>query len=242
MLLLAVLFTDNEQAVQSKFSGLDLAALGVSFGDGSSALSANGTLVYRGAAFEYSMTDVGGIDAKYHIFCDKGMEARALLGLGLGGAIASGGHVSAIIKGLLSLGEVLGSALDATAIYWQPASVISAFSYYAEAVSQYDLGGAFPSLVTIGFDTSTHDSVQTLGLAYLCGQELLFERGGLPLNEAMRYVVRLVHDMATNGAIKHQIDVPGLDDAERLLLSPSDERNLVVVHRIDGQNGFNRAG
>jgi hypothetical protein len=162
--------------------------------------------------------------------------------LRLGAPVASGQHVPAVIKTLLLLGESLGTELDAKAAFWRPASVVSGFSYYAETVRQYDNGAAFPCLVSIAFDTSTDENIRTKGLAWLAGQELVFERGQLPVNEAMRYVVRLVHDIATNGAVETAMEVPGMSDSERLILTPDAEKSALFVRRKHVQNGVKSAG
>jgi hypothetical protein len=240
---LFLLFACDEAELRSQFGKVDFADQGVNFADGSSSARSTGTLIYKGAAFDFAMASATNPAAKYHIFCDVDLTGiRSSLSLSLGAAVASGQHVPAIVKAMMLLGEILGSALNAKATYWQPASVVAGFGYYSDSVSQYNNGAAFPSLVSIGFDTTADDSIRTTGLGWLSGQELVFERGGLPVHEAMRYVVRLVHDMATNGAIDHIMDVPGMDDSEHLRLTPDVAENALVVRRTYIQNGANTAG
>lgn len=239
----SLLFDVDERVLRASFKLMPFAELGIYFGDGSTPDRGIGTLVYRGAVFDYAIEASEKPTADHEIFCGTDLGAiRTAISLGLGGAVASGQHVSPVIKALMLLGESLGAELGARAAFWRPASVVSGFSYYAETVRQYDAGAAFPCLVSIGFDTSTDDNIRSQGLAWLSGQELVFERSGMPVNEAMRYVVRLVHDIATNGAVNNVMEVPGMSDDERLFLNPDTEKNALLVHRKYVQNGVNPAG
>lgn len=240
---LFLLFDIDETELRASFRAIAFAELGIFFGDGTTPDSGSGTLLYRGAAFDYAIDRALKPKADYHIFCDSDLAAtRSAISLKLGAAIASGQYVPAVIKALLLLGESLGTALNAKAAFWQPAIVVSGFGYYAEAVRQYDDGAAFPSLISIAFDTSTDENIRTNGLAWLSGQELVFVRGSLSVSEAMRYVVRLVHDIATNGAVERMMDVPGMSDSELLVLSPDVQESVLTARRKLVQNGVNPAG
>ncbi len=240
---LYLLFACDDAELREQLKKMDFAEQGVNLADGSSSERSTGTLIYRGAAFDFVIANTSNPVAKYHIFCDSDLAAiRSSLGLSLGAAVASAQQVPAVIKAIMMLGEILGSALNARATYWEPASVVAGFRYFSESVTQYDNGAAFPSLVSVGFDTTTDDSIRTTGLSWLSGQELVFERDGLLVNEAMRYVVRLVHDMATNGAVDRIMDVPGMDDSEHLTLTPDVAENALIVRRTYIQNGANTAG
>jgi len=46
-----VLCTSDGRELQALFSGLDFSSLGMMFGDGTTAASINGSLIYRGATF-----------------------------------------------------------------------------------------------------------------------------------------------------------------------------------------------
>lgn len=238
-----LLFEADQRELRASFKLVPFAELGICFGDGSTPDGGSGTFIYRGAAFDYSIDVRQKPTADHEIFCDTDLGAtRSAISLKLGRAVASGQHMPPVIKALMLLGESLGAELGAKAAFWRPASVVSGFSYYAETVRQYDDGAAFPCLVSIGFDTSTDDNIRSQGLAWLSGQELVFERGGMMVNEAMRYVVRLVHDIATNGAVNNAMEVPGMNDDERLMLTPDVEKNALFVCRKHVQNGVNPAG
>lgn len=240
---LFLLFDIDEKELRASFRAIAFAELGIFFGDGSTASGASGTFIYRGASFDYAIDRALKPKADHHIFCDSDLAAtRSAISLNLGAAIASGQHVPAIITALLLLGESLGSILNARAAFWQPAMVVSGFGYYAEAVRQYDDGAAFPSLISIAFDTSTDENIRTNGLAWLSGQELVFVRDTLSVSEAMRYVVRLAHDIATNGAVDRMMDVPGMNESELLILSPDVQERVLTARRKFVQNGVNPAG
>lgn len=229
---LSLLFDADHKELRELFKSTAFVELGICFGDGSNPESANGTIIYDGVAFDYALDAKRPPTTDHKIFCDSDLgNVRSVISLNLGEAVASGQHVPAVIKTLMLLGESLGTQLNAKAAFWQPASVISGFRYYAETVRQYHDGAAFPCLVSIAFDTSSDEFIRTHGLAWLSGQELFFERDKLSVNEAMRYVVRLVHDIATNGIVQNAIEVPGMNDAERLIMTPDAEQNTLFVRR-----------
>ena len=124
---LFLLFDIDETELRASFRAIAFADLGIFFGDGSAAVGASGTLIYRGASFDYAIDRALKPKADHHIFCDSDLSAtRSAISLSLGAAIASGQHVPAIIKALLLLGESLGCILNARAVFWQPAMVVSA--------------------------------------------------------------------------------------------------------------------
>jgi hypothetical protein len=243
MSCLSLLFPFDDIELKSRFGQMDLEAIGIFVGEGTTAESVSGTLLYRGAAFDFALAAVTAPQADHHIFCDAGTGwVHSALTIKLGAAVASGQMVPAVVAALLSLGQKLGSVLTAKATFWSPAAVMSGFDFFSESVTQYDTGAAFPSLVCIGFDTSSNERISTTGLEWFCGQELIFERDALPVNEAMRYVVRLVHDMALNGAVEKTMDVAGMANDERLELAADDDPARLVVRRKHVQDGLNSAG
>ena len=240
---LKLLFDQCENDLHADFCRIEHGALGISFADGSNPANVNGTVIFSGVAFDYTVTAASKPDAKSKIFCDADLgKVRSAVTLSLGAAVASGQHMPAIIQALMMLGEKLGTALGANWVYWTPASITTGFSYYSDTVEQYANGAAFPALVTVNFDTAADEAVRTTGLYWLVGQELLFERSGMPLNEAMRYVVRIVHDLATNGAVNGKMEVPGMADDERLILEPDAPSHLLSVRRTPVQNGVHSFG
>ena len=125
------------------------------------------------------------------------------------------------------------------AVFWSPADVVSGYDYYAEAVAQYAEGAAFPALLCVGFDMSTIAIVQTTGLAWLCDQELTFTHPQQPAHEAMRYVARLVHDLATQGAYDRALELPGLHADEVVVVTPSPDQGTVNARLVTGKEAIN---
>jgi len=230
-LLSAVSFADLREMWRS----VDFDRLGITFDDGSNRASASGSLLFSGVAFTYALQSCPAPATTHHIFCNADLsDIQSAVHIDLGPAVASGRIVPAIVKAMLELGDVLGSNLGIKAVFWSPAAVVSGYDYYAEAVAQYAQGAAFPALLCVGFDMSTIGTLQTTGLAWLCDQELSFTHPQLPMHEAMRYVVRLVHDLATQGAYDRALDLPGLHTDEVVVVTPSPDQgkvNACLVNR-----------
>lgn len=214
--------------LQETWQAVDFNRNGISLGDGSHGASVSGTLLFQGVAFTYELQPCSAPAAAHHIFCSADLTAIAsALHIDFGPAVTAGRAVPAIVQVLLELGEVLGRHLDIKAVFWSPAAVASGYDYYAEAVTQYGQGAAFPALLCVAFDTSKPGIVQTTGLAWLCGQELTFEHAQLPTHEAMRYVVRLVHDLATQGAYDRALEVPGLNVGDVVQVTPGPDKGSI---------------
>jgi hypothetical protein len=146
-----------------------------------------------------------------------------------------------LFRSMLELGGVLGRNLGIKAVFWSPAAVVSGYDYYAEAVAQYAEGAAFPALLCVGFDMSTTGVVETNGLGWLCDQELTFTHAQLPAHEAMRYVVRLVHDLATQGAYDRALELPGLHADEVVVVTPNPDQGTVNARLVNGKEAINSA-
>ena len=237
-LLSAASFADLKEMWQS----VDFDRLGITFNDGSNIASVSGSLLFSGVSFTYELQACPAPAATHHIFCSTDLSnIQSAVQINLGPAVASGRVVPAIVQAMLELGDVLGRNLDIKAVFWSPADVVSGYDYYAEAVAQYAQGAAFPALLCVGFDMSTNAIVQTTGLAWLCDQELTFAHGQLPAHEAMRYVVRLVHDLATQGAYDRALELPGLNSDEVVVVTPSPDQGTVNARLVTGKEAINSA-
>ena len=237
-LLSADSFTDLREIWQS----VDFDRLGITFDDGSDIASVSGSLLFSGVSFTYALQACPAPAATHHIFCNADLtDIQSAVHIDLGAAVASGRTVPAIVQVMLELGGVLGRNLGIKAVFWSPAAVVSGYDYYAEAVAQYAEGAAFPALLCVGFDMSTIAIVQTTGLAWLCDQELSFAHPQLPAHEAMRYVVRLVHDLATQGAYDRALELPGLHAAEVVAVTPGPDQGTVNARLVTGKEAINSA-
>lgn len=230
-LLSAVSCADLREMWQS----VDFDRLGITLDDGNNIAGTSDSLLFSGVAFSYALQSCPAPAATHHIFCNADLtDIQSAVHIDLGPAVASGRAVPAIVKALLELGDVLGRNLSIKAVFWSPAAVVSGYDYYAEAVAQYAQGAAFPALLCVGFDMSTIGIVQTSGLAWLCDQELTFTHPQLPMHEAMRYVVRLVHDLATQGAYDRALELPGLHADEVVVVTPNPNQGKVNACLVNG--------
>ena len=237
-LLSAASFADLKEMWQS----VDFDRLGITFNDGSNIASVSGSLLFSGVSFSYALQASPAPAATHHIFCNADLsDIQSAVHIDLGPAVASGRVVPAIVQAMLELGAILGRNLGIKAVFWSPAAAASGYDYYAEAVAQYAEGAAFPALLCVGFDMSTNAIVQTTGLAWLCDQELTFTHPKLPEHETMRYLVRLVHDLATQGAYDHALELPGLYVDEVVVVTPSPDQGTVNARLVTGKEAINSA-
>jgi len=242
MSVMSLLSADSFAGLREIWQSVDFDRLGITFDDGSNMAGVSGSLLFSGVAFSYALQACPAPAATHHIFCNADLsDIQSAVHIDLGPAVASGRVVPAIVQAMLELGEVLGRNLGIKAVFWSPAAVASGYDYYAEAVTQYAEGAAFPALLCVGFDMSTNGIVQTTGLAWLCDQELTFAHAHLPAHEAMRYVVRLVHDLATQGAYDRALEVPGLNADEVVILTPSPDQGKVNACLVTGKEAINSA-
>ena len=242
MSVMALLSADSCADLREMWQSVDFDRLGITFDDGSNPASASGSLLFSGVSFTYALQACPAPAATHHIFCNADLsDIQSAVHIDLGPAVASGRIIPAIVQAMLELGDVLGRDLGIKAVFWSPAAVVSGYDYYAEAVAQYAQGAAFPALLCVGFDMSTVDIVQTTGLAWLCDQELSFAHPQLPAHEAMRYVVRLVHDLATQGAYDRALELPGLHADEVVVVTPIPEEGKVNARFVTGKEAINSA-
>ena len=242
MSVMALLSAANFADLREMWHSVDFDRLGITFDDGSNPASLSGSLLFSGVAFTYALQSCPAPAATHHIFCNADLtDIQSAVHIDLGAAVASGRTVPAIVQCMLELGEALGRNLGIKAVFWSPAAVVSGYNYYAEAVAQYAQGAAFPALLCVGFDMSRIGTVQTTGLAWLCDQELTFTHPQRPAHEAMRYVARLVHDLATQGAYDRALELPGLHADEVVVVTPIPEEGKVNARFVTGKEAINSA-
>jgi hypothetical protein len=188
-------------------------------------------LVFSGVAFNLSVTtEPVRVSGFKHIFCNlDSAQVGSGLDIALGGHVAGGERVPAIIRTLLGLAIELGGSIGAVASIWRPANIMSGFAFFEESVESYLSGGAFPVLALIDFKTGIDDVITTTGLRALSGQDLQIECGILDKVEIMRRAVRVSHDLAVNGPILSKTTLNGLSPGETLELVPNSEAGLLKM-------------
>lgn len=242
MSVMALLSADSCADLREMWQSVDFDRLGITFDDGINPASASGSLLFSGIAFTYALQSCPAPAATHHIFCNADLsDIQSAVHIDLGPAVASGRIIPAIVQAMLELGDVLGCNLGIKAVFWSPAAVVSGYDYYAEAVPQYAQGAGFPALLCVGFDMSTTGVVETNGLGWLCDQELTFTHAQLPAHEAMRYVVRLVHDLATHGAYDRALELPGLHADEVVVVTPGPDQGTLNARLVTGKEAINSA-
>lgn len=179
-------------------------------------------IVYCGVTFILSITEeIDSLVPLKAVFCNiDPVQIRCGLNIGLGGHVAGGERVPAIVQALLGIAQKIGDSSNAVAAIWNPARVVSGFEYFQQAVAEYLGGGAFPVLALVNFKSVSGGVIATTGLATLCGQELSIQCGQMDESDTMRRVVRVVHDMATNGPVIDHVRLDGLEHGETLTLEP----------------------
>jgi hypothetical protein len=209
-------FANNANAisVDGKFEGLGI-----------------GNIVHSGIAFTVQVSaSPSDFVSENRVFCDIDLASmQSVLAIELGENVKGGEVIAPIIKTLLSLSRSIGTELSAAAVYWRPADILSGFGYFADAVKAYADGGVFPVLALIHFDRNTAGMVSSKGLAFLCEQEMRFSLGMMPLEEGMARVIRVAHDLATNGSVSAPLELLGLAEGEHLVLTPDSAGRIVSV-------------
>jgi hypothetical protein len=189
-------------------------------------------VVFCGVTFQLTMNatvpDMSGLKK---IFCNlDDSSIGSVLNIGLGDHVAGGERVPAIIEGLLGVAQRLGSSLGAIGTIWHPADILSGFPYFSEAVTGYLGGGAFPALALVNFKSGDDGRIITHGLALLADQELEVCAADMGQSEIMRRVVRVVHDIATNGPVRSPVELAGIELGEIVKLEPLPESGLLKMN------------
>jgi hypothetical protein len=163
------------------------------------------------------------------IFCDSDVSsAKTALTINLGSNLDGGQFVAPIVLNFLTLAAKLAVAVDAKAVGWVPARLLSDTAYFSTTVDAYAKGGAFPVLSTVKLEF-VDNGLRTGGLSWFTGQELQITGEGISQSDLMRRAVRLVHDMATNGPVLVSQDLPDLDDGRMVRLNPSADGKQVAA-------------
>lgn len=165
-----------------------------------------------------------------HIFCKPPSKKTPGIGIALGDHILSARHSETVNRALLQLARHVGQSLNAAAIVWQPAQLHIGFDYFIGATDHYITGGPFPVLAQIAISETAKGEFQTAGLSYFSDQEIRISApAGYAPNEVVKRLVRIAHDIATNGKIETKIETDGFIAGEKLFLTPQDNGQSVEI-------------
>ncbi|GAA0483833.1 hypothetical protein GCM10009096_27930 [Parasphingorhabdus litoris] len=171
-----------------------------------------------------------------HIFCHAPECPAPAIGISLSDHMAGAKHDTTVNRNFLKLARLIGQTLDATSIVWQPARLHVGFDYFVEATSQYSEGGPFPVLVQIAISEDSKGRFQTFGLSYFSGQEVrLNAPADYPQNQVIKRLVRIAHDIATNGKIDTPTEAEGFASGETLSFTPNADQTIVDVMVVAGK-------
>ena len=165
-----------------------------------------------------------------HIFSEP--PQKPLSGI----AIAPAEHISAaksdgtINRALLDLARHVGHAIKASSIIWRPAQLHIGFDYFVGAIDHYIAGGPFPVLAQIAISETPDGKMQTSGLSYFAGQEICISApADYAANDVAKRLVRIAHEIATNGKVEEETVINGFTAGERLSIVPDESGQIVEI-------------
>ena len=165
-----------------------------------------------------------------NIFTGQPKSGVSAISISYGHHILSGKHTKTINRAILRLGRILGSHVAASTIVWLPADVHCDFTFFTLTALQYEDGGPFPVLAQIAITESANGIFTTTGLAYFAQQEIkLITSESYDSAKAMKRLVRIAHDVATNGKIDNYMICEGLASDEIISFSPLEGQNIVEI-------------
>ena len=165
-----------------------------------------------------------------HVFTEQPAYGLSAIGIAYGNHIIGGKHTKAINQAILRLARNLGEYFSASTIIWLPAPVHCEFTFFKQITSQYEDGGPFPVLAQIAISESFNNILITSGLIYFAGQEIKLNTSkGYDPNAAMKTLVRIAHDIASNGKIDNFLITEGLTSGEIITFSPLENQNIVEI-------------
>lgn len=189
-----------------------------------------------GMSFTLTHLDTSEIDQTFtisdmeHIFCKPPTKKTPGIGIALDEHIMSARHSQTVNRALLQLARHVGQSLNAATIVWQPAQLHIGFDYFIGATDHYIAGGPFPVLAQIAISETAKGEFQTSGLSYFSDQEITITApAGYAPNEVVKRLVRIAHDIATNGKIEAKIETDGFVSGETLVLTPQDDGQSVEI-------------
>ena len=194
---------------------------------------ASWNIQYEGVELDISLSEsFANIHDYKKIFCNVDInELNTWLVISLGTHVRTGMKNSAIMASFFRLARRLVQLLQPEAIAWNITKIISDPDYFVDTIGHYENGGAFPILSTIDFIHESDERICSSGLAYFSEQEICYSAQNLKQADIMKRIMRIVHDIAVNGAYKHDMQLSGLEAEEKILVTVENP-NLAHVRSI----------
>lgn len=194
--------------------------------------SGNISILYQGIlSFELAVQSFShSLSGFRTLFIDRHLpKNQTAIAIDFGPHLAGGNHVPPLARALLTLGATLATQLSAHAVIWYPAKIISDVSLFADSVDGYANGGIFPVMATVDFEYSDQErAINSMGLSWFSGQEIAIGGCDIGGQDLVRRAIRIIHDVAVNGAIILQQDVPDLASDNLITLTPNKETNILL--------------
>lgn len=165
-----------------------------------------------------------------HVFCEPPVKQLSGIGIALTEHITGAKGNETINRALLQLARYVGQSIKASSIIWRPAQLHIGFDYFAGAIEHYIAGGPFPVLVQIAISETPEGDMRTNGLSYFADQEIRISApASYAPNEVVKRLVRIAHDIATNGKIKEKTEADGFIAGEKLFITPDENGQTVNI-------------
>lgn len=173
--------------------------------------------------------DISAADLE-HLFCKPSKQNLSGIGIVVSDHVASGKRSDTVNRALLQLAQHIGQSIGAASIIWRPAKLQIGFDYFLGATDHYISGGPFPVLAQISISENPKGIFQTSGLSYFSEQEIKISAPkGYASNDVIKRLVRIAHDIATNGKIDKTIETDGFIQGERLSITPDNNSEFVEI-------------
>lgn len=164
-----------------------------------------------------------------------GLEAQPKgegLALGPGPHLAEAAGMLPVVRQLAAIGAAIAQLPGASAVAWNPARCWMPATYFCKVIGNWLAGGPFPALGLTSLQRESDGAMQTVGLALLTGQELVFapDRALEPADIA-RIAVRLIHALIEVDALEEPHEFTGPDGELIDVVPIKDGRQLNVSVR-----------
>jgi hypothetical protein len=160
-------------------------------------------------------------------------ECVEAIGLAPGPHLANAGSMLPVVRAQFALAARLAELPGLTALCWQPACSWMGPEYFRRIIGAWLAGGAFPALGLTSLDVGEGGVVRSVGLGFLIGQEVAYDPRGLQdRHGAARLALRLIHELATTGAVSTPCEFTG-PEGQRLLARPVRNGRLLEVTAAD---------
>jgi hypothetical protein len=174
---------------------------------------------------------IPGVTDVYGLPRDIGEYEFEAISLAPGAHIAAGGALMPVVRILIGLAANLALELPITAVCWDPAGSWMEPKYFGRIVVNWLSGGAFPALGLTCLRSRPDGVVESTGLAFFTGQELLVpERLGETKADTVKLAGRIVDHLVRYGPLDRADAFAG-PAGERLVIEPSSDGLHVVAQR-----------